>query len=1019
MKQIFTYLLFCVLATSAMAQTYNVTFKVNMNEVAAAYTTPEVNGTFNGWCGGCNPLADGDGDGIWEATIALEAGTYEYKFAYDTWAGQENLIEGSPCTITAFGFTNRTFTLGAADIVLDPVCWGSCDACDGIVLDQMDLPVTFDAAGVDYGLIGFGGAEASSIVIDPTDAGNMVAKVIKSATAELWAGTTVTDGAGSGFASEVPFTVDATTMTVRVWSPDAGIQVRLKVEDHTDPTKSVETEATTTVAGSWEVLTFDFANEAPGTAEINYGYFYDKASIFFNFGVTGAVAGEKTYYFDDVEFGADGDPVEYNVTFSVNMNEVAPGFTTPEVNGSFNGWCGGCNPLSDPEGDGIWSTTIPILEGNYEYKFAYDAWAGQEELTPGDPCTITLGGFTNRELVVSGGDVTQPLVCWGSCTDCGVVELDQMDLPVTFDAVGVNYGLIGFGGAEASTIVVDPTDATNMVAEVIKSATAELWAGTTVTDGAGSGFANEVPFTADANIMTVRVWSPDAGIQVRLKVEEYLDPTKSVETEATTTVAGDWETLTFDFANEAPGTAEINYGYNYNKASIFFNFGVTGAVAGEKTYYFDDVMFGEPVVAVNYNVTFNVNMNEVAAAFTTPEVNGTFNGWCGGCNPLSDPDGDGIWSTTLSIPEGTYQFKYAYDAWAGSENLIDGAECTITDGGFVNRALEVTGDMVMDPVCWGSCLDCGAVDTYDVLFTVDMNEVGAAFTTPEVNGTFNGWCGGCAPMSDPDGDNVWELVIPLEAGTYEYKFAYDTWAGSETLIEGDPCTITAFGFTNRALVVSEDVALDTVCWGSCTSCEATVPAHIIKFQVDMSTVAAAFTTPEVNGTFNGWCGGCAPMSDVNGDDIWELDILLPEGTYEYKFAFDAWAGQEELTEGDVCTITSDGFTNRSLTVAGPATLDVVCWAKCTACNVGINEEIIGDVNVWPQPAKGVAYLTFEDPTFIAADAMITDITGRLIQSTTIANNNHEFDLNGFVPGIYQVVVIKNGQILYSNSLSVQ
>ena len=139
-------------------------------------------------------------------------------------------------------------------------------------------------------------------------------------------------------------------MTVRVWSPDAGIQVRLKVEDHLDPTKSVETEATTTVAGDWETLTFDFANEAPGTAEINYGYNYDKASIFFNFGVTGAIAGEKTYYFDDVMFGEGGEPMTYNVTFAVNMNEVAPGFTTPEVNGSFNGWCGGCNPLSDVDG---------------------------------------------------------------------------------------------------------------------------------------------------------------------------------------------------------------------------------------------------------------------------------------------------------------------------------------------------------------------------------------------------------------------------------------------------------------------------------------------------------------------------------------------------------------------------------------------------------------------------------------------------------------------------------------------
>ena len=1019
MKQIFTYLLLCTLATSAMAQTYNVTFKVNMNEVAAVYTTPEVNGTFNGWCGGCNPLFDDDANGIWEVTIALAPGTYEYKFAYDAWAGQESLTEGSPCTVTAFGFTNRTFTLGEADMVLNQVCWGSCDDCDGVVLAQMDLPVTFDEAGVDYGLIGFGGAEASTIEVDPTDAGNMVAKVIKSGAAELWAGTTVTDGAGSGFASIIPFTVDATTMTVRVWSPDAGIQVRLKVEDHLDPTKSVETEATTTVAGDWETLTFDFANEAPGTAEINYGYNYDKASIFFNFGVTGAIAGEKTYYFDDVMFGEGGEPMTYNVTFAVNMNEVAPGFTTPEVNGSFNGWCGGCNPLSDVDGDGIWSTTLPILEGNYEYKFAYDAWAGQEELTPGDPCTITLGGFTNRQLIVAGGDVTQPTVCWGSCSDCGAVELAQMDLPVTFDEIGVEYALIGFGGAEASTIEIDPTDAGNMVAKVIKSGAAELWAGTTVTDGAGSGFASIIPFTVDANIMTVRVWSPDAGIQVRLKVEDHLDPTKSVETEATTTVGGDWETLTFDFANEAPGTAEINYGYNYDKASIFFNFGVTGAIAGEKTYYFDDVMFGEPVVVVNYNVTFNVNMNEVVAGFTTPEVNGTFNGWCGGCNPLSDPDGDGIWSTTLSIPEGTYQFKYAYDAWAGSETLADGAVCTINDGGFVNRVLEVSSDMVMDPVCWGSCLDCGAAVTYDVLFTVDMNEVAAAFTTPEVNGTFNGWCGGCAPMSDLDGDNIWELTIPLEAGTYEYKFAYDAWAGSETLLEGDPCTITAFGFTNRALVVTAPVALDTVCWGSCTSCETAVPAHIVKFQVDMSTVAAAFTTPEVNGTFNGWCGGCAPLSDVNGDNIWELDILLPEGTYEYKFAYDAWAGQEELTSGDDCTITTDGFTNRALTVTGPATLDAVCWSKCEACDVSINDIVIGDVSVWPQPAKGVAYLTFEDQIFINANAIITDITGRMIQQSTIVGNNHAFNLNNMVPGVYQVVVIKNGQILYSNSLSVQ
>jgi hypothetical protein len=89
--------------------------------------------------------------------------------------------------------------------------------------------------------------------------------------------------------------------------------------------------------------------------------------------------------------------------------------------------------------------------------------------------------------------------------------------------------------------------------------------------------------------MTVRVYSPDAGIPVRLKVEDAADPTHTCETEAVTTTANAWETLTFNFANQAPGTAALNLAWTFNKASIFFNFGTTGATAGAKTYYFDDI----------------------------------------------------------------------------------------------------------------------------------------------------------------------------------------------------------------------------------------------------------------------------------------------------------------------------------------------------------------------------------------------------------------------------------------------
>ena len=90
-------------------------------------------------------------------------------------------------------------------------------------------------------------------------------------------------------------------MNVRVWSPTAGIPVRLKVEVHGQPTQSVETEALTTVANGWQTMEFNFNNQATGTAAFNAAFPYDKASIFFNFGVAGS---GQTYYFDDMKFGA-------------------------------------------------------------------------------------------------------------------------------------------------------------------------------------------------------------------------------------------------------------------------------------------------------------------------------------------------------------------------------------------------------------------------------------------------------------------------------------------------------------------------------------------------------------------------------------------------------------------------------------------------------------------------------------------------------------------------------------------
>jgi hypothetical protein len=223
-----------------------------------------------------------------------------------------------------------------------------------------------------------------------------------------------------------------------------------------------------------------------------------------------------------------------------------------------------------------------------------------------------------------------------------------------------------------------------------------------------------------------------------------------------------------------------------------------------------------------YNITFQLNTNSMTESFNIPEINGTFNNWCGACAPMADSDGDGIYSITIPLPAGTIEYKFAADGWNIQETLLPGSSCTLTTGQFTNRIYSVTGDATLPIVCWGSCDDCG-IDNgpYNVTFSVDMNDVTQSFSAPEVNGTFNNWCGGCAPMSDSNGDGVWEITIPLAPGSYEYKFAYDSWAGQEALTPGSPCTVTVDAFTNRVLEVTEATNLGAVCWGFCGPCSIT------------------------------------------------------------------------------------------------------------------------------------------------------------------------------------------------------
>ena len=352
------------------------------------------------------------------------------------------------------------------------------------------------------------------------------------------------------------------------------------------------------------------------------------------------------------------------------------------------------------------------------------------------------------------------------------------------------------------------------------------------------------------------------------------------------------------------------------------------------------MLFASHAYAVS--VTFRLDMNGMSG-FGTPEVNGTFNGWCGNCNAMSDANSDGIWEVTLDLAAGSYEYKYSYDFWTGQETLIPGSSCTVTNFGNTNRSLNLTADVVLPVVCWESCVDCAAaIPNYTVTFQVDMtHETG--FSIPEVNGTFNGWCGNCNAMTDANNDGIWTTTVTLPAGYYEYKFSHDFWSGQESLTAGMSCLVG----NNRHFTLNSNTVLPVVCYGSCVSCALTPTPTLVTFRVDMNNVAS-YGTPFVSGSFNGWSGNSNAMTDANNDGIWEATIsLLSNTSYEYKFTYDNWGGQEYPAAGSSCTITTNGFTNRYLSVSSSTTLPVTCYGSCSSCGGPSNDN-------WSAPTAMIA-----------------------------------------------------------------
>jgi pullulanase len=189
-------------------------------------------------------------------------------------------------------------------------------------------------------------------------------------------------------------------------------------------------------------------------------------------------------------------------------------------------------------------------------------------------------------------------------------------------------------------------------------------------------------------------------------------------------------------------------------------------------------------------------------------------------------------------------------------------------------------------------------------------------TTVFVRGGFNGW--GEDNAMTYAGDGVYEAVIDVAAGSYEFKVASSDWAAvdfgssDQVVTLGTEKTLSRGG-SNLQITLAEDATLKFVI-------DASDPEAPV-FSVDNEEFYFG-TTVFIRGGMNGW-GEDDPMSYQVGG-IYSATLDITAGSYEFKVASADWAtvdlgngeadntvtlGQEKLlgTNGNLAiTLDSDG-----------------------------------------------------------------------------------------------------------------
>lgn len=120
------------------------------------------------------------------------------------------------------------------------------------------------------------------------------------------------------------------------------------------------------------------------------------------------------------------DPLTVDVTFQVDMSIAGADPGGVFLAGSFSDFQNVA--MSDPNADGIYTVTVPIVQNTevtYKFKNGPDGW---ESINTSIGNNCTTGEFGDRFYSAGEADATLPVVCFAYCVTCNLVGVDDQAL---------------------------------------------------------------------------------------------------------------------------------------------------------------------------------------------------------------------------------------------------------------------------------------------------------------------------------------------------------------------------------------------------------------------------------------------------------------------------------------------------------------------------------------------------------------------------------------------------------------